>query len=144
MCKILFKWVKNSDYTDCFKIREEVFIKEQNISREDEYDGIDNKCSHIVGYIKNEPVATGRIIVKNNKHYLGRIAVIKKYRGKGYATELIKEMIIYLKRKKVSKVYLSSQLYVKELYEKIGFVTFGDIYLDCNIKHINMVYKIKE
>ncbi len=141
MSELTYKWIQNKDYTDCFKVREEVFVKEQKISREEEYDGIDDKCQHIVAYINSEPIATGRIVTKDNKHYLGRIAVIKKYRGEGYATGLIKEMISYLKQQNVNEIYLSSQLYVKELYEKIGFKEFGDIYLDCNIEHVSMIYK---
>ncbi len=141
MSKIIYKWIQNNDYKDCFEVREKVFIKEQNISKEEEYDGIDNKCEHIVGYVNNEPVATGRIVIKDGNYYLGRIAVVKEHRGNGYATSLIKEMITHLKQKNISEVYLSSQFYVKELYEKIGFKSFGDVYLDCNIEHISMVYK---
>ncbi len=141
MCEIHFKWLEKGDYEDCFKIRKEVFIKEQNISYEDEYDGIDDQCEHIVGYVNNTAVATGRIVIKNNKYYLGRIAVLKEYRGKGYATKLIKEMIEYLNKQKINEIYLSAQIYAKRLYQNIGFVEFGEIYLDCNIEHINMVYR---
>ncbi len=141
MSKISFKWIKDSNYEDCFKVRKEVFIKEQNISYDKEYDGIDNECDHIVGYVDNTPIATGRILVKDNKYYLGRICVLKEYRGFGYGIELIKEMIKYLEEKNIKEIYLSSQYYIKDLYSKLGFMEYGKTYLDCNIEHISMVYR---
>ncbi len=141
MKKINFKWIENN-LSDCFYVREQVFVIEQNISKEDEYDGIDDQCPQVVGYVDNKPVATGRIVFKGGKYNLGRICVLKEYRGFGYATLLVEEMINYLKKQGITEIHLSSQLYVKKLYENIGFKEYGNVYMDCNIEHISMVYSV--
>lgn len=140
MDKIIFKWNDDIKMEDCFYIREQVFCCEQNISKEDEIDGIDDECEQVVGFVNDNPVATGRIVLKDDGHHLGRISVLKEFRGNGFATLLVEEMISHLKNQGIEEIYLSSQLYVKKLYEKIGFKPFGEIYLDCEIEHIDMKY----
>ncbi len=135
------KWLSGvEDLSDSFFVREEVFVKGQNIPKEEEYDAKDIDCEHIVIYDNNNPIATGRIVY-DGKYHLGRIAVLEQYRGKKVATTLLKEMIKHLEDKGVYEIHLSSQLYVLELYKKVGFKDYGDIYLDCDIEHKSMIYK---
>ena len=69
-----------------FQIREEVFVKEQNIPIEvefDDHDSLDGQCEHILGYFNELPDGTGRIIIQDGIGKLDRICILKPYRQYG-------------------------------------------------------------
>ena len=67
-------------------IRQQVFIQEQNIAPEDEWDAQAVIALHFVLYAENQPIATARLLDNNS---IGRVAVLKAYRGKGIGKLLI-------------------------------------------------------
>ena len=121
-----------------FKIRKEIFIKEQNIPKNLEIDGSDKYAKNMILTIDNKPIGTGRLIEIDNKMYIGRIAILKEYRKKGYATKIINFLLDEAKNMGYNEVFIHSQLHAKEFYEKIGFKAFGEEFLEANIPHINM------
>ena len=68
---------------DAFYVRRKVFVEEQNIPECDEFDGSDIGVIQAVVYDNNSPVATGRLIKVENEMRIGRVAVLKEYRGTG-------------------------------------------------------------
>lgn len=122
--------------------RFEVFVQEQKIICEEELDGIDNKCIHVF-LEENKRIAAYCRIVPSGINYenisIGRVLVIKDHRKKGLAQEMLNVTIDYIKEILLeNKVILSSQLYVKELYESVGFVVSSEIYDEAGIPHVKM------
>lgn len=136
---IEFKWVKKDVSADGRYIRTVVFVDEQDVMPEEEFDGSDKYAENVVMYLEGKAVATGRIIVGDRGECLiGRIACLKEYRGNGYGTVIMKELIRRCKEKGFDTVYLHSQSRARGFYEKLGFKAFGDMYMEANILHISM------
>ena len=75
---------------DCFEIRKCVFVEEQGVPLENEFDQYEDYSFHIVGYINGVPMATARIRSLNTHVCkIERVAIIKWYRGLGYGKKLI-------------------------------------------------------
>ncbi len=121
--------------SDICKIRFEVFVDEQNVSEELEIDGLDDEAKHVLAYIDDEPIGTGRIL---SDGHIGRVAVLKKYRGLGIGNSVMRELIKWAQQNKLKKLWLSSQWHAHSFYIDLGFVCEGDIYEEAGIDHIKM------
>ena len=124
---------------DAKLIRELVFISEQNIPEQDEWDDQDAISQHFVVYDQNQPIATARLLANNS---VGRVAVLKPYRGQGIGRLIMLEIIAYAQAQKRTSLQLSSQVHAISFYEKLGFSIQGDEYDECGIPHIEMVMPI--
>mgnify|MGYP003290090441 CR=1 FL=1 len=121
------------------KIRETVFIIEQGF--ENEYDETDLVATHILIYIDDgTPVGTCRIFwdTELNSHILGRLAVLKEHRSKGFGAELVRAALSLVADKGGSVLTLHAQCRSKAFYEKLGFSEFGEIEYDEGCPHIKM------
>lgn len=133
------------DLSECFKIRRKVFIEEQHVSEEEEYDGLDTSCGHYLVYNEEDiPVATGRLIkVSDTVYKVGRVATLKAYRHKGYAQFLMLSLIEKARSLGGKDVTLLAQVSAVDFYKKCGFVVDNDeIIMDAGIEHKHMVYHI--
>ena len=117
-------------------IRELVFILEQDIAPEDEWDDQDPISIHFVVYDTDQPIATARLL--SNDH-VGRVAVLKDYRSKGIGKLVMQEIIALAKQQQRKELILSSQVYATQFYSGLGFAVQGESYLDCGIPHVDMV-----
>lgn len=116
-------------------IREQVFIQEQRIPDDEEWDAQDAISEHFLVYLDGQPVATARLLPT---HKLGRVSVLKPYRGRGIGVALINNIIQKAQQQNRPFVKLSSQLQAIGFYNQLGFITQGEPYLDCDIAHIDM------
>lgn len=116
------------------KIRFDVFVHEQKIPAESEIDEHDPVSHHALVHIKKDgmPIATGRLLPNG---HIGRMAVLKAYRGTGAGLALLNYLVDAAKRKGHTEVKLSAQTYAIPFYERAGFVAFGNEYDDCGIAH---------
>ncbi|MFV0518639.1 MAG: GNAT family N-acetyltransferase [Lachnospirales bacterium] len=134
----------NENLEGVLSIRYEVFVKEQNVSEELEMDGLDHLCTHIslIDEDKGKVFACSRVIEKKDGFYIGRVAVLKEYRGKDYGKMVVLETEKYLKSKyfdkEVTEIFLNAQIQVIDFYKKIGYVEIGDFFYEANIKHKKM------
>lgn len=125
-----------------FKLRIDVFVVEQECP----YEEIDNKdidAMHIYLKNKNDVVAYLRVLspgMSYEEASIGRVLVNKKYRGKGYGRQIMKEGINYCKSHYSGNIKISAQAYLEEFYKSLGFEKVSDIYLEDNIPHIDMIY----
>ena len=121
-----------------------MFIEEQKIICEEELDGLDNKCIHVFLQDEERVVAYCRIVPKGINYEnisIGRVLVLKEFRRKGIAQEMLNETVEYIKANfHENRIILSSQLYAKELYESVGFIVESDIYDEAGIPHVK-IYK---
>lgn len=123
---------------DAIEIRKAVFMKEQGFK--DEFDLIDDLAEHMVIYMKEVPIATCRFF-KDKEHgmyVLGRIAVVKKERGKGFGEKIVLAAEEKLKEKGEKLVGLSAQERASKFYERLGYKKKGGTYLDEGVPHIWM------
>lgn len=117
-------------------IRETVFIKEQKF--EIEFDDIDNIATHIVMYLDNKPVGCCRLYKSNSEYHIGRIAVLKPYRGKGFGEKILLQAEKVAKELGADSIKLSAQVRASGFYEKLGYKKYGEIYFDEYCEHIAM------
>lgn len=126
-------------HQDAKFIREQVFIIEQNISEQDEWDDQDLISQHFVVYDHDQPIATARLLQNNS---VGRVAVLKPYRGQGIGHLIMLEIINYAQQQDRSVLQLSSQVHAISFYEKLGFTVQGNQYDECGIPHIEMMINL--
>jgi Acetyltransferase (GNAT) family. len=133
------KWLNGTEnLSDSYYVRREVFIKEQCIDESLEWDEMDAQGEHIVIYIDGKPVATGRLIVVDGQYMLGRIAVLKEYRGRNLGRVLVENLMKRAFEKGAREIYIHAQTQVRKFYEKLGFEAYGDTYEEAGIEHISM------
>lgn len=120
---------------DAKPIREQVFIQEQHISPEDEWDAQDAIALHFVVYIAGQAVATARLL---ENHSIGRVAVLKSQRGLGLGRVLMQHIIQLARQQCRPEVKLSAQVHAIPFYQSLGFYVEGESYLDCGIPHVDM------
>lgn len=119
-------------------LRTTVFVEEQKFN--EEFDAIDNFSSHLVLYIDNKPAACVRFFTENNpkEYHLGRLCVLKDYRGQHFGDMLVREVEKRVKDLGGTTIVLSAQLRASGFYEKLGYTKMGDIYYDEYCEHIHM------
>lgn len=124
---------------DAKLIRTQVFICEQGITEADEWDDQDVISQHFVIYDQDQPIATARLL---QNHSVGRVAVVKAYRGQGIGQMIMLEIISYAQKQRRSVLKLSSQVHAISFYEKLGFTVQGNSYDECGISHIEMTMNL--
>lgn len=127
---------------DCLNIREAVFIKEQNVPHELEQDDYDwSTAIHFLAHMNEQPVGTARIILKQDETIakIGRVAVLKEYRGKNIGAEIIKTIEACPLFQTIDRFILESQTHAIPFYNQLGYVAEGDEFMDAGIPHKLMV-----
>ncbi|USA45989.1 GNAT family N-acetyltransferase [Acinetobacter sp. C26M] len=126
---------------DAKLIRTLVFIQEQGIAEADEWDEQDAISQHFVIYDQDQPIATARLLQNNS---VGRVAVLKAYRGQGLGQMIMLDIIAFAKQQGRAFLHLSSQVHAMSFYQQLGFVVQGDEYDECGIPHIEMIMSMIE
>ncbi len=123
---------------DARYIREEVFVREQGFR--EEFDQLDQSCWNLVLYLDAKPIATARFYPEDPETYhLGRVAVIKPYRGMKVGTYLLKFVETKVKTLGGRKIVLDSQLDKSGFYSKLGYKSpDGEVFLEEGYPHIRM------
>lgn len=133
-------YAPGEDYPLSREIREEVFVREQEYPIELEFDEADETCWHLVLTDNEKAVATARLLKLSEGVFKpGRIAVLKEYRGKNIGAELLTLIIEKAKEMGAKELHIGAQTYAVGFYEKFGFKTTGEEYMDEHIPHINMI-----
>ena len=122
---------------NCFEIRKNVFVKEQQCDPKDEYE-FEEESTHYLLSEKNIPLATARYRKTENGIKMERFAVLKSKRGKGYGIKILKKMILDLSNSNFTK-YLHAQVQVVKFYEKVGFKKIGGKFDEVGIMHYKMI-----
>ena len=135
--------IKEVAYTESkefiHQVRKRVFIIEQKVPPELEFDEADPVSTHVVAFIDARPVATGRI---SRDGRIGRMAVLKSFRKKGIGQKILQKLIEIGHRNGLKKLYLSSQCHAIPFYEKAGFTAQGPVYEEAGIDHRLMERRI--
>lgn len=132
----IVKWIDG--YAPLSMIREKVFIEEQKVTPQLEWDGRDEEAIHFLAYQDEKAIGCARAFVIENHMQLGRMAVLKEYRNKGIGSFLIEKAITTAKLNQLSKISISAQCHAIDFYKKFGFEVTSEIYLDAGISHQDM------
>ncbi len=117
-------------------VRRAVFIEEQHVPEELEWDEFDESCHHVlVTDSANRPVGTGRI--KSDGH-IGRMAVLNDRRGQGIGSAILAAMLDYAEQQYYPRVFLHAQMTAIPFYEKHGFMVCSARFMDAGIPHKTM------
>ena len=128
-----------SNIKEICAIRYNVFVEEQKVPEELEIDGLDDKAKHVLAFVDSVQIGTGRIL---SDGHIGRVAVLKDYRGLGIGKLIMKDLIKWAQNMNLEKVWLSSQWHAHSFYLDLGFVCVGEIYKEAGIDHIKMFKKL--
>ena len=127
----------------CASIRRQVFIIEQKVPVDREYDGLDEESVHYIVFDDGRAVATARVRPHGDNAKIERVAVISKARGRGIATKLMEQILADIRQDgQAEGVVLGSQTYITGLYAKLGFKETGPTYEDAGLPHIDMVLEL--
>jgi predicted GNAT family N-acyltransferase len=117
-------------------IRTQVFILEQQVPVELEWDELDANAIHLLAQDKlGKPLGCARI---TDQGKIGRMAVLKSSRGKGIGKALLNTAIEQCRARHWLDISLSAQTYAIGFYEKTGFMVCSDVYMDAGIPHRDM------
>lgn len=118
------------------RIRETVFIGEQAVPPELEWDADDADAVHFLAYEGEYPIGTARLLPDGQ---IGRMSVLKDWRGLKVGDRLLRSAIEEAERRGLRKQMLSAQVQATPFYERHGFSVVSDEYLDVGIPHVDMV-----
>ena len=117
-------------------VREPVFVMEQQVPLDLEWDTIDPDCRHVLALdAADRPIGTGRL---TPQHTIGRMAVLPDWRGKGVGNALLIHLIALARDADWLSVSLHAQVDALGFYRRHGFVVEGGIYTEAGILHQNM------
>lgn len=120
-------------------IRTEVFIHEQGVPQELEWDGEDPHAVHALAADPNgNPIGTARLLLHGDLAHLGRMAVVPSWRGQGVGASLLKRLLDEARQGGAMTVFLNAQTYAMPFYERFNFVREGGEFLDAGIPHYRM------
>lgn len=123
-------------------VRQAVFIDEQQVPVELEWDNLDHDCLHWLAINEqDEPVGTVRM---QRDGHIGRMAVLQAYRHQGIGKSLLEAVIAEAKNKQLLEIYLYAQTQVQDFYSAYGFVAEGEEYMDAGIPHITMRLRLND
>lgn len=129
------------------RLRETVFVHEQHVPAEEEWDGKDDAAIHFLARLDDETaIGCARLLIEPHDDeavcHVGRVAILSQYRRQGIGQQLMKTVIAYCtEHYPDSNIYLHAQLDKRNFYSDLGFVASGDVFMDAGIPHIEMWYR---
>ena len=125
---------------DAGAIRTRVFVQEQRIPAELEWDAADASALHAVVYNRlQQPVATGRLLqVRPGLGQIGRVAVHEVLRGGGAGQAVMQALVDVARRRGDTELMLHAQRSAENFYARLGFISRGEPFDEVGIPHIEM------
>lgn len=132
-----------ADLETAFAIRRTVFVNEQRVAPEEEYDEHEASSKHFLARLPNgTPAGTARWRQTSNGIKLERFAVLPQLRGQGVGTALVRAVlddVFGQQPEPIERIYLHAQVSAMPLYERFGFVAVGPMFEEAGIQHYKMV-----
>lgn len=126
-------------YLDALRIRNHVFVEEQQVPLSLEIDEKEAYSVHFVLYVDDHPQATVRLLPLDETHVkVQRMAVEKAARGNKYGQQLLAAAEEFAQKQGFTQITLGAQLTAQSFYEKSGYVAKGPVFLDAGIEHVEM------
>ncbi|HET7267232.1 MAG TPA: GNAT family N-acetyltransferase [Oleiagrimonas sp.] len=121
-------------------IRAAVFIDEQHVPVELEWDGLDERCVHVLARdADDQPIGTARM---NAEYVIGRMAVVRAWRGHGVGAAMLRTLIECARTRQATRVTLHAQTHAAGFYRRFGFVAHGEPFMEAGIRHCLMHFDL--
>jgi predicted GNAT family N-acyltransferase len=133
------------DLRKAFHIRKAVFVEEQGVPLEDEFDEFDNlngQCEHILVYFEEQPVGTGRVRWVNEFGKLERICILEPHRKFGLGKVIITALEEIAQERGATRVKLHGQTQAEGFYKKLGYQSTSSIFIEDGIPHLLMTKEL--
>lgn len=132
--------IVNADYTRDVAllraVREPVFVLEQNVPLDMEWDELDPLSRHVLALdSSNQPVGTARL---TPDHRIGRMAVLRDWRGRGIGEAMLHALLDQARQLGYPAIELHAQVDAIGFYERNGFTAYGDEFDEAGIRHRHM------
>lgn len=137
----VFHITNGQQQKEAFRIRDEVFVQEQCVPSEEEYDEYEETSRHFLAHAEGTPCGTARWRFTDKGIKLERFAVLKEFRSRRAGSALVQAVLEDVKHHpqfKNQTIYLHAQVTAMPLYAKFGFQPVGDMFLECDIQHYKM------
>lgn len=122
------------------QLRHAVFVGEQNVPEDLEWDGSDSACRHVIALNDDgKIVATGRL---DSDDHVGRMAVAREARGQGAGRAVLDHLIQIAQERGSREVVLNAQTHAMAFYQQAGFETFGERFIEADIEHQSMLKRL--
>ncbi|CAD5377572.1 GNAT family acetyltransferase YjcF [Pseudomonas sp. OF001] len=126
----------HADNADLRRIREAVFVVEQEVPPELEWDAEDVDAVHFLAFEGDFAVGTARLLPDGQ---IGRVSVIKDWRGLHIGEMLMQAAIAEAERRGLRRQMLTAQAHAVRFYERLGFRVASEEFLEAGIPHVDMV-----
>lgn len=131
-------WI--SAQTQLRAVRQRVFIEEQRVPVELEWDGLDETAIHLLALdAEDKAIGCARIL---DNGIIGRMAVLKGRRGQGVGQALLNAAVESCRSRGWKNITLSAQTHAIPFYERAGFIVCSEEYMDAGIPHRDMQLKL--
>ena len=121
-------------------VREAVFIGEQHVPSELEWDEFDAHCIHMLATdAAGNAIGTSRLLTDGT---IGRMAVLKAWRGRGVGTALLLRLLEEARSQHLQRIVLHAQTHASGFYRKLGFEMVGEEFIEAGIPHVRMVFRL--
>ncbi|CAM5334154.1 GNAT family N-acetyltransferase [Streptomyces purpurascens] len=138
-----------ADREACFAVRKEVFVGEQGVPEDLEYDAYDAGAVHVLAVREDGvPLGTGRLLYGEaavaqtgagpSVGSLGRLAVAGQARGLGVGVALVRAIEDAARARGLAAVDLHAQTHALGFYARLGYEAYGPEYLEAGIPHQGM------
>jgi len=131
-----------ADFASIRRVRETVFIDEQRVPRELEFDDRDPLCHHVLVFDGDTPVGTGRLDLDYGGK-VGRVAVVATHRRGGVGRAVMERLHAIARERKHPRLWCNAQLTAVPFYERLGYVSSGPIFEEAGIDHVRMDYALR-
>lgn len=137
--RVVFFRADSPFFSKALQIRKEVFVQEQGIPEEEEIDGRDPECEHVLLEEDGRPIGAARIRkIGDGIYKVERVAVLREKRGKGFGSFMMKEIERRIVSEGGEKIVLNAQFHVKGFYERLGYKQVGEVFVEAGIPHVRM------
>jgi predicted GNAT family N-acyltransferase len=127
------------DWNGCETLREirrEVFIDEQQVPIDEEWDAYDNSAIHFLMRVDGEPAGTARLL---SDGHIGRVAILRRWRGQGLGEALMRAVMDHARDSGMTVLALSAQTHALDFYRQLGFRVCSNEYIEAGIPHHAMI-----
>lgn len=127
---------EEADLEKSFQLRRDVFINEQAVTEDEEFDELDNTCTHYLAKIAGIVAGTIRLrTLETGEKKIERLCVAKNYRGHGVGRQIMQKVLKDVKDSNTKTVLLNGQTHAVGFYQSFGFKPYGDEFMDSRIPH---------